>query len=97
MFGLTAAGNAQQVVRVGSTPTGVYRELIRMHREEGLDFIPLPLKHEFDFGSARRLAKVFDERAVGAHKNRQTPPARERTRPPTFHPARRAPSGGAVW
>jgi UDP:flavonoid glycosyltransferase YjiC (YdhE family) len=25
-------------------------------REEGLDFIALPLKHEFDFASARRLA-----------------------------------------
>jgi glycosyltransferase involved in cell wall biosynthesis len=33
-------------------------------REEGIDFIGLPLKNEFDFGSARRLAKVFDERAV---------------------------------
>jgi L-malate glycosyltransferase len=33
-------------------------------REEGLDFIALPLKNEFDLGSARRLAKVFDERAV---------------------------------
>ena len=33
-------------------------------REEGLDFIPLPLKHEFDLGSARRLARVLDERAV---------------------------------
>jgi glycosyltransferase involved in cell wall biosynthesis len=40
-------------------------------REEGLEFIALPLKHEFDFGSARRLAKVFDERSVDvvhAHK-----------------------------
>ncbi len=33
-------------------------------REEGLDFIPLPLKHEFDIGSARRLARAFDERGV---------------------------------
>ena len=33
-------------------------------REEGLEFIALPLKNEFDFGSARRLAKIFDERAV---------------------------------
>jgi glycosyltransferase involved in cell wall biosynthesis len=40
-------------------------------REEGLDFVPLPLKNEFDFGSARRLAKIFDERSVDvvhAHK-----------------------------
>jgi glycosyltransferase involved in cell wall biosynthesis len=33
-------------------------------RRDGIDFVALPLKHEFDFGSARRLAKVFDERAV---------------------------------
>ena len=33
-------------------------------REEGLDFIGLPLRNEFDLGSARRLAKVFDDRAV---------------------------------
>ena len=33
-------------------------------RDEGLDFIALPLRNEFDFGSARRLAKVFDERSV---------------------------------
>jgi glycosyltransferase involved in cell wall biosynthesis len=33
-------------------------------REEAIDFLALPLKHEFDLGSARRLAKVFDERAV---------------------------------
>jgi L-malate glycosyltransferase len=32
--------------------------------EEVLDFVALPLKHEFDFGSARRLARVFDEREV---------------------------------
>src|SRR5690242_7180850 len=33
-------------------------------RQEGLDFYGLPLKNEFDFGSARRLAKIVDERAV---------------------------------
>ena len=33
-------------------------------RREGQDFIPLPLRHEFDFASARRLAKVVDERQV---------------------------------
>ena len=33
-------------------------------REEGLDFIALPLRHEFDLGSARRLAGIFDERGV---------------------------------
>lgn len=33
-------------------------------RQEGIDFLPLPLKHEFDFASARRLAAIVDERAV---------------------------------
>ena len=33
-------------------------------RREGIDFVPLSLKHEFDLGSARRLARVFEERAV---------------------------------
>jgi glycosyltransferase involved in cell wall biosynthesis len=33
-------------------------------REEGIPFFPLPLKHEFDFGSARRLARIVDERDV---------------------------------
>ena len=33
-------------------------------REFGVDFYALPLKHEFDFGSARRLARIVDERAV---------------------------------
>ena len=32
--------------------------------EAGLDFIALPMKHEFDFRSARRLARVFEERSV---------------------------------
>src|SRR5947207_2890483 len=34
-------GGGQQAVLglpTGSTPVGVYRELVRMHREEGLDF-----------------------------------------------------------
>jgi glucosamine-6-phosphate deaminase len=34
-----AAGeNAVLGLATGSTPIGIYRELIRMHREEGLDF-----------------------------------------------------------
>jgi glycosyltransferase involved in cell wall biosynthesis len=40
-------------------------------KESGLEFAPLPLKHEFDLGSARRLARLCDERAVDvvhAHK-----------------------------
>jgi glycosyltransferase involved in cell wall biosynthesis len=61
------AGRGHRVAIV-SRPDG---DVPTRAREEGLDFIPLPLKHEFDFGSARRLAKVFDERAVDvvhAHK-----------------------------
>jgi L-malate glycosyltransferase len=33
-------------------------------RAEGIDFFALPLKHEFDFASARRLARIVDERRV---------------------------------
>ena len=33
-------------------------------REEGIDFLPLPLRHEFDFDSARRLARIYEEREV---------------------------------
>ncbi|MCA1582242.1 MAG: glycosyltransferase family 4 protein [Acidobacteria bacterium] len=33
-------------------------------RAEGLDFHALPLKHEFDFASARKLAALVDEREV---------------------------------
>ena len=33
-------------------------------RQEGIDFYALPLKNEFDFGSARRLAKIVDSRSV---------------------------------
>jgi glycosyltransferase involved in cell wall biosynthesis len=69
MFQL-ARGLAERGHRVAivSRPEG---DVPARAREEGLDFIALPLKHEFDFGSARRLAKVFDERAVDvvhAHK-----------------------------
>ncbi len=63
--GLAARGHRVAIV---SRPEG---DVPARAREEGLDFIPLPLKHEFDFGSARRLARVFDERAVDvvhAHK-----------------------------
>jgi len=63
--GLAARGHRVAIV---SRPEG---DVPARAREEGLDFIPLPLKHEFDFGSARRLARVFDERSVDvvhAHK-----------------------------
>jgi glycosyltransferase involved in cell wall biosynthesis len=36
----------------------------RRAREEEIDFIALPLRHEFDFGSARRLARIYEEREV---------------------------------
>jgi len=34
----SAAGHAVLGLATGSTPIGIYRELIKMHREEGLDF-----------------------------------------------------------
>ena len=61
------AGRGHRVAIV-SRPEGQVPE---QARREGLEFLALPLKHEFDLGSARRLAKVFDERAgdvVHAHK-----------------------------
>jgi len=61
------AGRGHRVAIV-SRPTGQVPE---QARREGLDFIALPLKHEFDLSSARRLARVFDDRAVDvvhAHK-----------------------------
>jgi glycosyltransferase involved in cell wall biosynthesis len=69
MFQL-ARGLAGRGHRVGivSRPEG---DVPQRAREEGLDFVALPLKHEFDLSSARRLAGVFDDRAVDvvhAHK-----------------------------
>lgn len=63
--GLARRGHAVGVV---SRPRG---EVADRCRAEGLDFIALPLRHEFDLASARRLARLFDERAVDvvhAHK-----------------------------
>ena len=63
--GLAARGHRVAIV---SRPVGDVRARAR---EEGLDFIPLALKHEFDLSSALRLARVFDDRAVDvvhAHK-----------------------------
>jgi glycosyltransferase involved in cell wall biosynthesis len=63
--GLSARGHRVAIV---SRPEG---NVPARAREEGLDFIPLPLKNEFDFASARRLARIFEERAVDvvhAHK-----------------------------
>lgn len=69
MFEL-ARGLARRGHRVGvvSRPGG---EVADRCRAEGIDFFPLPLKHEFDFASARRLARLVDERGVQvvhAHK-----------------------------
>jgi glycosyltransferase involved in cell wall biosynthesis len=33
-------------------------------RQAGVDFLELPLRHEFDLGSARRLARAYEEREV---------------------------------
>jgi glycosyltransferase involved in cell wall biosynthesis len=57
-LGLARRGHRVAIV---SRPEG---DVPARAREEGLDFIPLPLKHEFDIGSARHLARAFDERAV---------------------------------
>ena len=61
------AGRGHRVAIV-SRPQG---DVPARAREEALDFIPLPLKHEFDLASARRLARLFDDREVDvvhAHK-----------------------------
>ncbi len=62
MFEL-ARGLARRGHRVGvvSRPGG---EVADRSRAEGIDFYPLPLKHEFDFASARLLARLVDERGV---------------------------------
>jgi glycosyltransferase involved in cell wall biosynthesis len=62
MFQL-ARGLAARAHRVAivSRPAG---DVPGRAREEGLDFVALPLKNEFDLASARRLARVYDERAV---------------------------------
>ena len=56
--GLSGRGHRVAVV---SRPEG---DVPERAGEAGLDFLPLPLKHEFDLGSALRLARVYDERAV---------------------------------
>ncbi len=61
------AGRGHRVAIV-SRPRG---DVPARAREEGLDFLSLPLKHEFDLASARRLARLFDDREVDvvhAHK-----------------------------
>lgn len=62
MFEL-ARGLARRGHRVGvvSRPGG---EVADRCRAEGVDFLPLPLRHEFDFSSARRLARLIEERGV---------------------------------
>lgn len=64
-LGLARRGHRIAVV---SRPEG---DLPGACREQGLDFIPLPLRHSFDFSSARRLAAICEERdvqVVHAHK-----------------------------
>ena len=56
--GLSGRGHRVAIV---SRPEG---DVPARAREARLDFLPLPLKHEFDHGSALRLARVYDERAV---------------------------------
>src|SRR5687768_18189011 len=69
MFEL-ARGLARRGHRVGvvSRPGG---EVAERRRAEGIEFFPLPLKHEFDVASARRLARLVDDCGVDvvhAHK-----------------------------
>jgi glycosyltransferase involved in cell wall biosynthesis len=56
--GLSRRGHAVGVV---SRPDG---DVGRRSVEEGIPFFPLPLENEFDLASARRLARLYDERAV---------------------------------
>jgi glycosyltransferase involved in cell wall biosynthesis len=69
MFQL-ASGLARRGHRVAvvSRPGG---DLPAACREAGVDFVPLPLRHSFDVGSARALARAFADRGVElvhAHK-----------------------------
>jgi glycosyltransferase involved in cell wall biosynthesis len=60
--GLALRGHRVAIVsrEAGDVPARARRE----RETTGLDFISLPLRHEFDFSSARRLAKIVDERQV---------------------------------
>ena len=63
--GLAGRGHEVGIV---SRPGG---EVARNARAHGIAFFPLPLKHEFDLASARRFARIVDERhvdVVHAHK-----------------------------
>ena len=62
MFEL-ARGLARRGHRVGvvSRPEG---EVGKRSAEERIPFFPLPLRHEFDLASARRLARIIEERDV---------------------------------
>lgn len=63
--GLAARGHRVAVV---SRPGG---EVGERCSADGIPFFPLPLRHEFDLASARRLARLFDERGadvVHVHK-----------------------------
>ncbi len=63
--GLQARGHRVAIV----TRSG--GEISRQARSDGLDIVELPLRHEFDVSSARRLARLYEERSVDlvhAHK-----------------------------
>ena len=56
--GLAGRGHRVAIVsRPGS-------EVAARAKERGLEFLPLSLRHEFDFGAARRLARIYDDRDV---------------------------------
>src|SRR5215831_9246446 len=56
--GLTRRGHRVAVV---SRPEG---ELPERAHDEGVEFLPLRLRHEFDLLSARRLARIYEKRGV---------------------------------
>jgi glycosyltransferase involved in cell wall biosynthesis len=63
--GLAARGHRVAVV---TRPDG---EVPAQARADGLEVVELPLRHELDLGSGRRLARLYDERSVDvvhAHK-----------------------------
>lgn len=54
--------NAMLGLATGSTPVGTYRELVRMHREEGLDFSGVTTFNLDEYlGVAKNLSKPYAE------------------------------------
>ena len=77
----------------GSTPVGLYRELIRLHKEAGLDFsrvVTFNLDEYYPMQSGRSAQlSPLDERDVLPARQHQ---AAEHPRPRRHHPAPRRPT-----